>query len=254
MNGETRRAPAGPLIGGILLVLVGVLFTLDSFGVLKAGDLLDYWPLVLVGAGLARIVGPRRPQERVGGVILTMAGGLLLLRTLHLFWFRLHDLWPVLFLLGGGALLWQALRRKPAFSAGGEMGARAMEGMGEGSACRTGDPRDAGSLLQEFAFMGGGDRVVRSQDFRGGKVDAILGGFKIDLRGAGMAGDSAAIDVFAFWGGIELRVPESWNVVLHGMPILGAFVNRTHPGIGEAPAKTLLIRGAVVMGGIEVKN
>ena len=33
-------------------------------------------------------------------------------------------------------------------------------------------------------MFGGGDRIVRSQAFRGGTVTAIMGGFDIDLRDA----------------------------------------------------------------------
>jgi predicted membrane protein len=102
--------------------------------------------------------------------------------------------------------------------------------------------------------MGGGERVVRSQDFRGGEVTAILGGFEIDLRGAGIAGDSATIEVFALFGGVELRVPEDWDVAVHGTPILGAVINSAKAGIGTVPTKTLVIRGSAIMGGVEVKN
>ncbi len=258
MISDVSRRSAGPLVGGVLLVAVGVLFTLDNFGVLRAGDVFDYWPLVLVGVGLARIFGGS-PRQRLGGSIVALAGCLMLLRTLHLLWFRLHDLWPFFLVLAGGLLVWQAMRPRPASGgAGGDVGARAMDGLRAGLEAsepwRDRDPQESGSVLHEFAFMGGGDRVVRSQEFRGGKVDAILGGFKIDLRGAAIAGESASIDVFAFWGGVDFRVPQEWNVVVHGMPILGAFVNRTEPGIGVAPGKTLIIRGSVVMGGVEVKN
>jgi len=103
--------------------------------------------------------------------------------------------------------------------------------------------------------MGGGDRVVRSQDFRGGEVTAIMGGFGIDLRGAGIAGDSATIHIFTLWGGVDLKVPDDWNVAVAGTPILGVFTNSAH-GVrqGDAAAKTLVIKGVAIMGGVEVKN
>jgi predicted membrane protein len=103
--------------------------------------------------------------------------------------------------------------------------------------------------------MGGGDRIVRTQDFRGGEVTAIMGGFAIDLRGAAIAGDSATIHVFALWGGVEFKVPEDWNVAMAGVPILGGFTNSARSfRQGDAAAKTLIVKGTAVMGGVEVKN
>ena len=79
-----------------------------------------------------------------------------------------------------------------------------------------------------------------------------MGGCEVDLRHAGINGD-AVIDVFAMWGGIELRVPESWTVITKVTPIMGGVEDNTrapqNPG-----GHRLTIRGMVLMGGIEIKN
>jgi hypothetical protein len=79
-----------------------------------------------------------------------------------------------------------------------------------------------------------------------------MGGCEIDLRNAGIDGD-ATIDVFAMWGGIEIRVPETWTVVGRVTPLLGGFEDSTRalPGAGN---QRLIVRGLVIMGGIEIKN
>ncbi len=103
--------------------------------------------------------------------------------------------------------------------------------------------------------MGGGERVVRSQDFSGGEVTAIMGGFEIDLRAAGMKGDTATVEVFTVFGGVEFKVPPDWNVVANGTPILGMFTDSTRRmADGVKPSKTLILRGTAIMGGVEVKN
>jgi len=254
MTDHASSRATGRLVMGGLLIFVGVLFTLDNFGIVRAGDLFQYWPLLLVGAGLTKILQSRQSEHRTAGFILLAVGVIFLLRTFDVVWFRVRDLWPLLFVVVGGLLIWRAARRR---TPGETPGERALAGAREGLAASRAQqegPVDAGSVLNEFAFMGGGERVVRSQDFRGGEVTAILGGFEIDLRGAGIVGDSATIEVFAFWGGIELRVPEDWNVAVHGTPILGAVVNSAKAGIGTVPSKTLVVRGTAVMGGVEVKN
>jgi hypothetical protein len=60
-------------------------------------------------------------------------------------------------------------------------------------------------------------------------------------------------DVFAMWGGIEIRVPENWTVVGRVTPILGGFDDKTRPPQQESTQR-LVIRGFVIMGGVEVKN
>jgi hypothetical protein len=260
---SSRALPrgSGRLIAGAILIGLGVIYALDSFGVLYAGQIFRYWPLVLIGVGIAKVFESRLAGQRTGGFILIAVGGVLLLWTLHVAWFRARDLWPVVLLLVGGGLVWQALsnrRFSEAGAGGGSPAEGALAGAREGLAASRGwreGAEVAGSVLNEFALMGGGDRVVRSQDFRGGEITAIMGGFGIDLRGAAIAGDSATIHIFTLWGGVDLKVPEEWNVVMAGAPILGVFTNSTKTfRQGDAAAKTLFIKGAAIMGGVEVKN
>ena len=258
MNAQAGYHGNGRIVWGGILILLGIIYALDSFNVLSAGDILEFWPLILIGIGATKISQARFSSQRTAGFILVAIGSVFLLRSFHLVWFRGRDLWPVVFLLVGGFLVWQALARRRAPAGGdGEAspGERVLENAREGLAASRDGQREVGSVLNEFAFMGGGDRVVRAQDFRGGEITAIMGGFGIDLRGAAIAGDSATINIFTLWGGVDLKVPEEWNVVMEGAPILGVFTNSAKAfRQGDVAAKTLFITGAAIMGGVEVKN
>ncbi len=277
MNGGPGFRPSGRLVAGGILILLGGIYLLDSFGVLSAGDISRYWPLVFVGIGITKVSQARFPSQRTAGFVWIAIGGVLLLYTLHVGWFRGRDLLPILLLLMGGGLIWQAMgrRRYPMGSPvpPAETLERAREDLAsyreesaenaenlarpagaEAAAVPAGDSGD-GAYLNEFAIMGGGDRIVRSQDFRGGEVTAIMGGFGIDLRGAAIARDSATVSVFTLWGGVDLKVPEDWNVSISGVPILGVFTNNARAfRQGDAAAKTLFVKGVAIMGGVEVKN
>ena len=65
---------------------------------------------------------------------------------------------------------------------------------------------------------------------------------------------AAVLDVFAMWGGIEITVPEGWQVDLRLVPLLGGFEDRTRPVGTGAGGSLLVIRGTVVMAGGEVHN
>jgi predicted membrane protein len=93
---------------------------------------------------------------------------------------------------------------------------------------------------------------VRNAPFFGANMTAVMGGIELDLRQATLPED-AVIELFAFWGGIEIYVPPDWTVTSKVTTLLGGFVDKRRP-TSVVPTKTLTVRGMVVMGGIEVKN
>jgi predicted membrane protein len=234
MTVTTAPRITGALIAGGLLIFFGVLFTLDNFGVLDAGDVLDYWPLILVAIGLVKVLQPRNEGQRTFGYVL-LAFGFFFLFQIFLF-HHIRVAWPFILLAVGALLVWHALRKDKA--------------PGVDPALPPGSPQS------DFALMGGVHRVVETTDFRGGEATAIMGAVELDLRGASIATSPAVLDVFALWGGIELTVPSEWRVEVQGTPILGGFENkaRSSPPASGAPAPVLVVRGTAIMGGVEIKN
>ena len=102
-------------------------------------------------------------------------------------------------------------------------------------------------------MMSGFRRSVLSRTFRSADFNAIMGGVEVDFRRAEMEGNEATINVFAFWGGIELKIPEHWTVVVKALPIMGGIDDKTVVTAG-APEKRLIIIGTVIMGGVEIRN
>ena len=97
------------------------------------------------------------------------------------------------------------------------------------------------------------ERKVSSQEFRGGDVTAIMGGAEIDLRQARLAGGEAVVEVLVMWGGVDFFVPPDWKVTVEAVPFMGGIEDTTRLSPGEVRGH-LVIRGLVVMGGVEVKN
>ena len=86
------------------------------------------------------------------------------------------------------------------------------------------------------------------------KAVAVMGGCDLDLRGAEIEGPEVEITAVAFWGGIEIIVPEGFEVDLRGFSFMGGRSLRLKdvPIVPGSPR--IVVRGFAVMGGIEVKS
>jgi len=222
------------LIPAIIVIGIGVLFLLNNLNILYFSEWTRYWPVILIAIGLVKLVDANSPGGHVAGAILVAVGAIFLGQTLGYLNVRLHDLWP-LFLIGAGLLMlflgdsWHGISRGPRIHAYGR--------------------------LREASVFGGGKRQINTQDFTGGHIDAVFSGYEIDLRGATMAADSATLQVSAVFAGIEIRIPETWSVVLQGAGVFGAFAdNTTQPNPQTPGLKRLFVKGAAVFGGVEIKN
>lgn len=228
-NNTFRITPQ--LVVGLIVILIGVIFTLDNLDIVDAGNFIRYWPVLLVVYGISRLMQPAGTSGRLMGWIAVAIGTLMLLHRLDIITFRLHDWWPVILIIVGGSLLFRSLRKhKP-----------------------SAPNADADSMVNLFALFGGFERTNSSQDFRGGELTAVMGGCDLDLRRASITSSEAVVDIFALWGGIEIKIPEDWSVSVRAFPIMGGIEDRTHPPVGGSK-KLLIVKGYAIMGGVEIKN
>ena len=248
------RGNAGRLALGLVVIAIGVLFTLDRLGYVDAGDFWEYWPVLLIAIGIGRVLEPRGTHERGFGVVLILLGVWFLLSNLDVIHLTFGDVWPILLVVLGVMMVWRAItgsffetpRRRLKEAVAAADGSAAVVG-------QTTSGPDTSSTVSGFALLGGVKRKVVSQDFRGGALTAILGGCELDLRHASISSGQAVVNAFAFLGGIDIKVPQDWSVVVQGTPILGAFDDKT-VRVGGDGSKVLVIKGIALMGGVEIKN
>jgi predicted membrane protein len=224
------------IVYGTLIIVVGIVFLLNNLDIADAGNVFRFWPVVLILIGLAKFMDAFTPAGRFTGLVFFAIGALLLLDRLDVIDFRLWQWWPLILVMLGGSLLLNSTKRKA--SAGDP-------------SLPVGILEDPDSKLSVFCFLGGNHRICTSQDFRGGEITAFMGGCDVDLRRALCKSGRASVSIFVIWGGIKIRVPEGWNVVVDTTPILGGVENKTHaPGAPDGPQ--LIVRGFAIMGGAEV--
>ncbi|MEX1138182.1 MAG: DUF5668 domain-containing protein [Bacteroidota bacterium] len=220
-------------IFGLGIIAIGVLFTLDNLDVIYARDYLRYWPAILVLVGAVQLVQPRgTPGKLMGGILFT-AGGLMLLDRFDLIDFSIWDLWPIFIIILGISLLRGARGRAMSWGSQAEA--------------------DSDAIVRGMAILGGFSRKNSSKEFLGGELTAIMGGCELDLRNASIKAGEATIEIFAFWGGVVIRIPEDWTVVVKVVPVMGGVEDTSLPP-KSGPVKRLNITGFAVMGGAEIKN
>lgn len=258
-----RQNSGSKVFFGVALIAVGILFALQRSGVIaNAWDVLRYWPAVLIVLGLRHL-----GSSPIGGTVIAVVGAWLLAEQLDFldvsFW---EWMWPLILVGVGSRIVWQGLR-----------GQRSTT--------------DASSVSL-MAALGGATRTCNTPNFQGGDLIAFMGGCELDLRHAQISESPAVIDAFAFWGGIEIRVPETWTVSVEGIPLLGGYEDNTRQvrpsagasedGTGLDPSRGpdesiedeleraiwgggsvdtlidseqhLVVKGFAIMGGVEVRN
>jgi predicted membrane protein len=232
MANETNRA-LGQVVVGLLVVAMGVLFLLDNLGYVGFRHALSFWPIAFMVAGASMMVSQEERNGHVTGLALVAVGLLLLLRHMGVIDISWNMVWPVLLIVVGGLILFRTM--------GG--------GRARGRLDRSGATPE--NTLDVTAILGGVERRVAAPDFRGGEVTSLLGGCDLDLRESSILKE-AVINVFTVCGGVSIKVPADWTVVLDGVPVAGGFTQKTVPA--PDASKRLVITGYAFMGGVEVTN
>lgn len=213
------------IFAGLGFILFGGLLLLDSLNINGFDNVLGtWWPLFVIGAGLLVFLNDFRSY--LWALLITGFGVAYLLRNLGVAEFNpWQAFWPAVIIVIGLSVIF----RRP--------------GMDHKLTEQQSD--------DVSAILGGVDHVNKSEDYKGGKITAIMGGVKIDLRKA-VIKDEATLDVFALMGGVELIVPENVVVKSKAMVIMGGIENKAQT-TAEKRSPTLYITGEIFMGGVEVK-
>ncbi|MGH8927863.1 MAG: LiaF transmembrane domain-containing protein, partial [Acidimicrobiia bacterium] len=215
----------GRLFVGSVVVALGAIYLLDYAGALDAGDVIaTWWPVVLIGAAVMALIA--NPGHWMTPAIVAAVGAMILLRTTEVI-DSLAIVGPILLMAVGLMVIF-----------------------GRGFGQRL-DSRQ--NRISSFNIFSGSEIASHSDRFEGGSIGALFGGTEIDLRDAQPA-PGAKLDVFVAFGGAEIKVPQGWHVITHGMPIFGGFENVTAKEAVPADAPVLDINATVLFGGLEVKH
>jgi hypothetical protein len=250
------------LWSGLLLVSVGAGLLAREFGWLpRHVGVLDFWPLFVVCIGISVLLRASGVVSALLALAFIGTGSALLAGNLGFLTSSVTRLWPMLVVLLG---LWALFRG----GRGPEPG-RPSPGAPDAPFEADGlppDERDSRWEDTQLARTGDADRLVRryfgagaqlrieSQAWKGGELIVTAGGVELDLRNAGLDPDGAVLVVRVLMGGIDIRVPDTWQVLCDVTPVLGGADDLTRSTQGVSSAPRLRVTGNVTLGGVSIQN
>lgn len=236
---STRRTGKAHLLLGVVLMFLGLFLIADLADIVpwRLRDFIFTWQALLIFLGLIFL---SNKENKGTGVILIVIGSFFLLPRFfdvpH-YWGSLF--WPAMLILLGLVVIFSSRR------SGG--GSSTVFGGGK----RTSNE----DWLDDVSVFGGGDRVIGSQQFQGGKLTHIFGGSKVDFTRAQLAPGKNYLEVVMIFGGTKLIVPESWNIKLEVTSVFGGFSDkRVKTMVVSESDRSLHITGVNVFGGGEIVN
>ena len=233
LNDPPSSSPTTPRLWiGIAVIVFGLLAALDNL--IPDHNLWRLWPSILIVMGIVRI-SQRRQEKGLSGFALIL-GGIFLLMVTFGHGNLVEVAWPFFLVALGVFMVTKALRK----NRGVPLELAAQD-----------------SFISATAIFGGSKRRVANQDFKGGELTAIFGGFELDLRQATLEGNQVRVDVFVLFGGGELKVPQHWAVTMKGSAVMGGFEDKTlqmPAAEGDVPRVHLVVTGLVLFGSLTVMN
>lgn len=222
------------ILWGLLLILVGVVIGLNSFGITDINFFFDgWWTLFLI---IPCTIELFRSRYKVINLIGIATGVALLLTCQGIL--TLEMLWklclPTVLVLIGLALVFKD----------------ALFGKKNANFKRSGDK--AGKEDTHFSAFGNKNVRYDGQKFYGNDLTAVVGNVTCDLRNAFIEED-VIINANATLGRVDIIVPQGVNVETKSTALLGGVKDKRRAGDILVNAPTIYVSGLCLLGSVEIK-
>lgn len=213
-------------------MLLGLLILLNNSGVFTIYGLTIeavwafFWPAFFVGIGITLLFD----RNITPGIIFIIIGlAILASKVLSLnFW---STFWPLILILGGISILFKKDDQIKINSA---------------------EKSSNDDFITDTVLFWGVEKKITSKNFKGGEINAIFGGYQLDLREADISKDNAELNINCAFGGVEIFVPKNCRVITNGTGILGGWTPNLPSNKIDEPILT--IKGVAAFGGVDIKE
>lgn len=213
-------------ITGLLILALGTGLLLNAFEIISIGNFIaDYWPLGIIAAGVLVLINNWRSW--MVSVFLVALGGLYQLRELGVTDVQPWSvIWPMILIFVGLSIVFSRTYN----------GKRVSR-----------SERD-----DVTAIMAGVSVKNHSKSFKQSNATAIMGAAVIDLRDAEF-NDGALVEVFSFWGGVEVIVPDNVIVRNQVSNVMAGTEDKTKQKT-DKNSPVVVVAGTAIMAGVSIRN
>jgi predicted membrane protein len=235
---QFKRSGRAHLLLGIVLMFLGMFLIADMADIVpwRMKDFIFTWQALLIFLGLIFL---SNKENKGTGIILIAIGAFFLMpkiMDMPYYWRSLF--WPSILIILGFVVIFGARRHG---SSGTYFGHK-KKASGE-------------DVLDDVAVFGGGDRVINSQNFQGGKITNIFGGSKYNMTGARLAPGKQHLEVVMIFGGSKFIIPDGWDIKIELTSVFGGFSDkRVRSLVDKEQDRSLVISGITLFGGGEIVN
>jgi predicted membrane protein len=237
----------GTIATSAVLIAAGGLFLAHNFGRID-DDLfhqLVSWKTLLIAMGLINIV---KGHFFWGGLLFITGTYFMIPQEIGI-----RQFWPLLLIAGGIMILFRLKRplAVPFMSVHRRCRRRFFRAHG---ANRVESSTVEDGYVRSEVVFGAARHIVLDPVFRGANLDVSFGNIVLDLMRTQLEGDETLIQMDNNFGGVELYLPSSWNVILEVESIFGSCMDHRFRSPEVDVSHKLIIRGEVTFGGLEIKS
>lgn len=244
-NRMERHDGKGHIWTGIFLLAIGGIALARSFGV-PVPDWLFSWQMLLIAIGL--FIGFKKGFRDGGWFVPIIIGGAFLANDYILEGDLRSHIWPLILITVGALFIFRPRHRHC-------RGFKKKEGIqSETNTPLSEENYTQDDIIDNVNIFSGTKKVILSKNFKGGDIVNIFGGSEIDLTQADIT-TPAILEVTAIFGGATLIVPSNWAIKSEAVTIFGGIGDKRKivPST-ESPTKTLVLKGTMIFGGMEIKS
>lgn len=215
---------------GVILIVVGLLIFMRNFHFNILFVDIFSWPFILLIVGIVVLVNSR---DSFLGLLLVVLGGVgLAARYLNTSYGEIFsEYWPILLIFLGIYTLFKNVK---------------ISNSKKSEIIETND-----SLIDIFSFISDQTKIIKSSNFKGGKITTILSELAIDFRDSKLEQGVFEMDFLTILGSTKLFIPNDWNIIIRTTTIFGGFDDKRSESIQQdsTDKNILIIKGLVLFGG-----
>ena len=241
----------GSVVFALLLVAAGLLLLGFNTGYLEKEFDIEYfdfdmkkfffsWKMICIVLGILAVCC----RNFIAGIILIALGSFFCLKEFMIDEYP-TTYWPIIIILIGVLILLSAIFRPICSKKCSKHKCGSKHTINE-------NENNDGKINYHIVFDGA-EQVIFDSVFKGGNIDVTFGGLELDLRRTSLNEGENFLHINTTFGGVELTVPDCWNIEIRSKGFLGATADSRAKNTEKDYSRKLIIVSKCTFGGIDIK-